>query len=265
MKIFLVISLFTISTLFAQDCKYQEYNSLVSTANKYYSKNDFKKASEAFKKAFSKTDFPLGKDLSLALIVAQKTKDMLWVEDISIQLVKGGVPIRYFARFVKSKWFAKFKVDYKKHVSFYHENFDQELKEKWISLILKDRHFNLNRYHAVREGRIDISIEELIKEATEISKEFIEIYNTFGYPGEQEMGYLYNTGNNKVVDYPSGVLLRHIYQRGEEVLEDAEVKQIVCDGKLRSSDIISPESIGGLYGVGLEESFQWFYEKYKKN
>jgi hypothetical protein len=75
-KNLLILMFFNVLTnLSAQECKYAEYYNLISSANKNYSEKNYKDAQDNLKLAFSKIDFPLGKDLELALSVAQERKD----------------------------------------------------------------------------------------------------------------------------------------------------------------------------------------------
>lgn len=73
----------------AQECKYGEYYRIVDSAKKEYSTQNFKEANQKFKLAFSKTDFPLGQDLSFALISAVKSEDDNWAKIIAENLAKG--------------------------------------------------------------------------------------------------------------------------------------------------------------------------------
>ncbi|WP_452225569.1 hypothetical protein [Lacinutrix chionoecetis] len=248
----------------AQECNYEEYYGLIKLAKKQSEKKEYKLANSTFKNAFSGVDFPLGQDLGNALLVAQKTNDEIWAKEISIKLAKGGVPIRYFTKLYKMSWYKDFKTNFKSFSSYHNVNYNIELREKWIALILKDKDFNLNRYHAHREARIKTTLEELIAEASEISKEFVTIVETYGFPHEKQMGYLYIQGENRITDYRIDVVIRHIYQRGETVYEK-DIDDFICEGKLREKDVVSKESIGFNYGEGLEKVLTEFYNKYVKN
>lgn len=264
MKKLIVIFLFFNISLYAQECDYEEYYQLVSLAKKQTDQKDYIQANSNFKKAFLKVDFPLGKDLGYALLVAQKTNDDSLAMEISIKLAKGGVPIRYFTHLYKMSWYKDFKENFKTYTSFFKSNYNQELKDKWIDLILKDRYFNKERYHAHREGEIDISLEELINEASMISKELKGMVNVYGFPHEKQMGYLYIKGQNRISDYPIDIVLRHIYQRGELIFENKEIDNFICAGNLRTKENISQESIGLWYGLGLKNVMTKFYNRYSK-
>lgn len=262
-----IILLFLLSNsfLFAQECNYEDYYSLVSIAKQQTAKREYKLASSNFKAAFLKVDFPLGHDLSYALLVAQKTKDNGWAKEISITLAKGGVPIRYFTKFNKMPWYKDFRANFKNYNAFYKANFNLELKVKWIGLILKDKNFNLNRYHAFREAKIKITIDELVEEASAISKELKDIVDAYGFPHEKQMGYLYIKGQNRINDYNIGVVLRHIYQRGELIFTDAEIDNFICAGNIRTKEYFSQKSIGLWYGLGLKNVMSKFHDRYNKN
>ncbi len=263
--IFLFISLFLFTNIFAQECGYKDYNELVSLANKQSKNKEYKLANSTFKKAFSSVNFPLGQDLGNALSVANKTNDESWAKEIAVKLAKGGVPIRYFTKLYKMNWYKDFKANFKAFNLYYKSQYNQVLKNRWIALILKDRYFNLNRYHAHREGKIKITLEELIAEASDISTELKTIVETFGFPHEKQIGYLYIQGQNRVIDYRSDVLLRHIYQRGEVLFKDTEIDNLICSGNLRTKDVFSQKSIGFWYGLGLETVMEKFYNRYNKN
>ena len=247
---------------YSQDCTYKTYYELVGEAKSAHYKQDYIIAKKKFKKAFSTVEFPLGHDLSYALIAADQTKDSKWAKEIAIKLAKGGVPIRYFAKLNKFDWYKQFKSDFKNYKTYYSENFNLKLKQKWIALILLDREIN-NRFHEFREAKIQMTVEEMITDALSVSSEFHEIINKHGFPGEQEMGYLYIKGKNRIENYPSPVLVRHIYQRGETMF-DNEISNFVCQGKLRDQSVMSKELIGFYYGLGLEQVMKLLHERFKK-
>ncbi len=249
-------------TISGQDCEYEEYFKLVSQAKKDCIKKDYKSASKKFKQAFSQTDFPLGHDLSFALITARETKDVQWAKTISIQLAKGGVPINYFKDFREYNWYNDIKSQFKVYRKFYSDNFNLELRDKWVSLILLDRKIN-GRFHEFREAKIKLTLEEMIQDASSVSKEFQVIIDEYGFPGEKEMGYLHIKGKNRIENFPSELLVRHIYQRGETFFEN-EITSFVCQGKLRTENFMLQSTIGGYYGLGLEKVMKLLHDRYKK-
>lgn len=263
MKNLFLIFAFIYSVIgYSQNCKYKTYYELVKEAKKAHYEKNYKLAKQKFRKAFSTVDFPLGHDLSYALIAAEKTKDSKWAEEIAIQLAKGGIPIRYFAKLNKFKWYTKFKSEFKSYQTYYSENFNLELKQKWIALALLDRKIN-NRYHEFREAKIQLTVEEMIEDALSVSSEFQKIVNEYGFPGEKEMGYLYIKGKNRIENYPSRILVRHIYQRGETMFEN-EIPNFVCQGKLREESAMSKKTIGGYYGLGLEKVMKLYHDRFRK-
>lgn len=111
-SILLVIVLLLATKGHAQDCEYEAYYPLVKLASKNYTDKDYKAAASNLKKAFTKTDYPLGADLHLALKTAQKLNDGAWLEQISICLAKGGVPLMYFRYLKNQVWYEKFNADF---------------------------------------------------------------------------------------------------------------------------------------------------------
>ena len=104
-----LIVLFFQITLSAQECDYNDYFIQIALAKKDYNEQDFKEASNKFKNAFLMVDFPHGQDLSFALLIAKKTKDDVWMEEIAVQMAKGGVPLKYFKYYKKYSWYKTLK------------------------------------------------------------------------------------------------------------------------------------------------------------
>lgn len=254
----LLFSLFS----FAQECNYEDYHELVALGKKHVSRANYKEGAASFKKAFSSVDFPLGHDLSYALIAAVKTKDHTWSKEIAEQLVKGGIPINYFVKYKKTPWYNSLKANYKSYCQYYEQQFNLELKKRWLSLIQLDKEVN-ETMHKFREARIKLTVEEMIIISKSVSDEFRAIVENYGFPGEQELGYLYIKSKNRIENYKSNILVRHIYQRGETWYDD-QIDYFICKGKLRYKDTVSKESIGFWYGIGLEAVMQECYNRYHK-
>lgn len=248
--------------LSAQDCEYQEYYQLVALARKEYSEQNYKEASKKFKLAFSKTDFPLGHDLSFALVTANKTKDNLWAGTIAEKIAKGGIPIRYFVKFKKKKWYEKFKSEFANYSTYYKENLNYELREKLISLLERDREFT-SKYHEWRTREIEMTLEELINGASELLNDFKKLTDKYGFPNEQLMGYNYVSRKNFIEPYHIGALIIHIYQRGVLIFKD-DIHKIVCAGGLNPK---YEETLKGIRGfgesTGIEQEMKVRYEKYR--
>src|SRR5690606_25738979 len=117
--IYAFFSIFFIQELHAQECKYSEYYSLTDVARKHFFKKNYKDAKKIFKLAFSKIDFPHGHDLSFALVSAIKTKDNFWAREIAEKLAKGGIPLRYFAKYKKEKWYKEFQAEFESYSKYY--------------------------------------------------------------------------------------------------------------------------------------------------
>jgi hypothetical protein len=218
--------------LFAQECAYAEYYNLTSSAKKNYSEKNYKEAEKNLKLAFSKTNFPLGKDLELALSVAQERKDSEWARQISINLSKGGVPLRYFGKLKNFKWYEQFTKDFENYNNFYKENFEPELKVKFDSLCKRDAIFTrktMDWYY----GSIEITAENASLEANAILAELKNLTDKYGFPKEQKMGYNYIKRLNRIEDYetPIIVLLIHLYKYGNRIYE-SDIPQFICEGIL---------------------------------
>lgn len=251
------------TNLSAQECEYTEYYPLVVSAFKNYSEEKYKEAEKNLKLAFNKTDFPLGKDLNLALLVAQKRDNSEWAEEISISLAKGGVPLRYFAKLKSFRWYEKFVKDFENYSKYYAEKFDPELQKKLVSILKQDTEFN-GKYHQWRTREIEMSLQELIDGATKIQTESKLLTDKFGFPNEQIMGYNYVYRKNNIEHYPIDVLIIHIYQRGTLIFKE-DIHNIVCKGGLHpNSEIILKEIRGFGNSNGIEQEMKIRYEKYRE-
>jgi hypothetical protein len=252
----------SIQFLFAQDCKYAEYYPLVTAATKDYNKKKYKEAENKLKLAFSKVDFPLGKDLNLALLISQKNKNSEWSEQIAIQLAKGGVPFRYFVKLKSFKWFDKFESDFKTYSDYYNQNFKPELRQELLSLIERDKKFN-DKNHEWREKKIEMSLQELIDGSYEILLDLNKLTDKYGFPNERLIGYNYIRGRNSVETYNTSALLIHIYQRGIKVLKN-DLQKIICEGGLHPNyEEILNKTSGFGDSTGIEQEMEIRYAKYR--
>jgi hypothetical protein len=250
------------TNLSAQECEYTKYYPLVNSATKDFANKQYKEAERKLKLAFTKTEFPLGKDLELALLVAQKRKDSKWSEHIAIKLAKGGVPSRYFVRFKNFKWYEKFSANFKNYSDHYKENYNSELRQELLSLLNLDKEFN-SKYHKWRTREIEMTLQELIDGASQISSDFKKLTDKYGFPDEHIMGFNYVHRKNNVEYYQVGVLLVHIYQRGELIFKD-KIHDIVCQGGLHPN---YEEILKGIRGfgdsTGIEQEMKVRYTKYR--
>jgi len=182
-KNILLILIILISTVksVAQDCDYTEYYPLVELAHKNYSDKNYKEAEKNFKLAFAETEHPFGADLHLALALALKLKNSEWAEQIAIRLAKGGVPLRYFRYHKKYDWYNKFNSDFKTYSDYYKENYNQELRNNFLSLLNRDKEFN-SKYHEWRTREIELTLDELINGASEIISNFNQMTDKYGFP-----------------------------------------------------------------------------------
>ena len=250
------------TNLSAQECEYEEYYSLVASAWKNYNDKDFKESEINLKLACTKTDFPLGKDLNLALLVAQERKDAEWAEEISIILAKGGVPLRYFEKLKSFKWHEKFKADFKIYSDYYSVNYKPELREEFSSLLQRDKDFN-SKYHEWRTRKNEMTLQELIDGASQILSDFKKLSEKYGFPNEKLMGYNYVRRKNSVEQYNTEVLVVHTYQFGVLIFKD-KIHEIVCQGGLNP---IFEETLKGIRGfgdsTGIEQEMNARYKKYR--
>lgn len=250
------------TNLSAEDCEYTEYYPLVELASKNYSEKNYENAEKNLKLAFSKTDYPLGADLHLAFLVAQKRKDSKWAEQIAIRLAKGGIPLSYFRYHKKSDWYDNFNADFKTYSDYYKENYNQELRDNFLSILNRDKEFN-SKYHDWRTRKIDLTLNELINGASEIISDFNQITDEYGFPNEKLMGYNYVRRKNSIEHYNSGVLIIHIYQLGVLIFEN-EIQKIVCDGGLHPNYEETLKKIRGFgNSTGVEQEMKARYEKYR--
>lgn len=257
------MTIFTWTTyLSAQECEYAEYYPLVDSATKDYANRIYKEAERKLKLAFAKTEFPLGKDLNLAMLVAQNLKDAEWAEQIAVKLAKGGVPLRYFVKFKTFNWYEKFSADFKNYSEYYKENYNSELRQELLSLLNRDKDFN-SKFHEWRTHEIEMSLQELIDGASQISSDFKKLTDKYGFPNERKLGFNYVRRKNKVEHYQVDVLIVHIYQRGELIFKD-EILDIVCQGGLHPN---YEEILKGIRGfgdsTGIEKEMKTRYAKYR--
>ncbi len=251
------------TNLSAQECEYSEYYDLSAIATKNYSDKKYKEAEENLKLAFSKTEFPLGKDLELALSVAQKRKNSEWANEISIYLAKGGVPLRYFEKLKSFKWHGKFKEEYKTYSDYYNENYKPELREKLNLLIDRDAIFT-QKLMDWNYGTINLTAENASQEANAILSELKTLTEKYGFPSEQIMGYNYVRRLNRVENYKIGALMIHLYKYGELVYEK-EIPNIICNGILHPNyQQTLKKSRGFGNSTGIEQEMKARFEKNKK-
>lgn len=255
--------LFLTVNLSAQECDYEEYYQILELARKEYSKQNYKEASNKFKLAFSKTDFPLGQDLSFALDVGSKTKDDIWIASIAEKLAKGGVPLRYFMNFKKKKWYIKFESDFPKYQDYYNQNFEPELKEKFYSLIDRDAKFT-RKIMDWHYGTIEIKAENASEEANAILSELKLLTEKYGFPSEHNMGYNYVRRLNRIENYNILALMIHIYKYGERVYEN-EIQNLICNGALHPNNKQTlNQSQGFGNNTGIEQEMKVRQELYNK-
>jgi len=259
----LVLSLCCVQALSAQECNYIEYHEFIKIAKENVYQKKYKKARESFQRAFAITDFPLGRDLDLALYTANKVKDNKWAPVIAEKLAKGGVPLRYFVRFKHRKWFKGFKFQFEGFSKFFEKNFNHQLRNEYMALLAKDVLFN-KKYHKWRTREIYPSLEELIDGASSVLLDYKKIICDYGFPTEKKMGYNYIKKQNAVEEYNTLVLIVHLYQTGTPLLKET-ITSVVCEGGIRPDFAITLKKIQGYgNGAGVEQEMKARYEVFRK-
>lgn len=237
----LLLSLISFEFISAQNCQYQEYNKNIELAKKEYTNENFKEANKLFKVAFNTTDFPLGVDLRLALKVAQKTSDKIWMEQIAVSLAKGGIPLSFFKSFEDYKWYRTFYEQFSEYQKFYNENFNSEFRKSLLEIAKSDGEVN-SRFHEWRTRKQEHTIEALVSDMTTVSADFQDMVKKFGFPTEKKIGYYYTKMD--INELPTFVIIVHIYQRGE-LLYKEKLKEFTCNGSFTDSQYQQLQSIKG--------------------
>lgn len=263
----IILALLFNFNLFAQECKYKEYFSIIDIAHKEYLAKNYKNCENNLKLAFSKVDFPLGKDLNMALNVCQLRKNEKWAEEISVQLAKGGVPLRYFEKLNSYKWFSNFKNNFPTYTEHYNKNFKPELRQELNLLIEKDKKFNKS-WHSFRTRDIEMTLQELIDGSYEILNQFNKIIENYGFPYEKLVGYNYDVRRNTVDNYSISALIIHILQRGVRIFNNEEIEVISCKSGYHKNSVKyykETNSIGNNNGIEQEMNIRYNNVKNIKN
>ena len=248
-----------------QTCLYQNYYSQITNAlTEKHTHDNWEKAHEIFKSAFTTVKTPYAKDLEEGLEVSLKLKDEKQTEFIVRKLLSGGIPIEYFnsyASILKSNWWKKIKTDYPKIRKTYHKEYDVALLTKLLALRTQDSLFNVE-YHQFRKGEKQVDLKYLQENAKGIYEGFKHLVNSHGFPSEINTGYYYK--NKSIQNLPLGVILIHIHQLGERMIEkEFTFEELVCEGHLTEYDyeyFKQTGSIGG--GRGTEHEMKAFFDQY---
>jgi len=262
-KILLILSLlFFTGYASGQECEYAEYFRLTDLAKNDYKKKNFENAKSNFKLAFEQSVFPHGHDLSYALLAANEIRENQWAGHIAKKLAQGGIPLRYFSKFKKKKWYAKFESDFPKYSQHYKDNFDVEMRNSFLTISKEDLNFT-DKYHHWREHKIELTLQELVDGATMRLTNFMDFNKKYGFPNEQKMGYNYVRHKNRIEHFPVLVLMIHIYQTGTRIFKD-DIRSIVCKGSLHPS---FEDTLKKIYGfgdsTGVPQEMKVRYKKYR--
>lgn len=258
----LALFIFCSQQLLGQDCIYAKYDSLVNIARKNFKDKKSEKGKAHFQLAFETFAFPRGEDLNFALYKAREIKDDGWANELAEKLSKGGVPKRFFFQFKKEKWYSSFSQNFEDYSKFYQDNFNHDLRQKLLQLLDKDNN-RVDRYHKWRTREIEMSLDNLIKEAKEVVVDFEKIIAKYGFPSEKMVGYKYVRRTNKVENYEVSALMIHMYQSGVRLFENS-IPELMCLGVLPVNFENNIKKIHGLSDcVGLENEMKARYETFR--
>lgn len=223
----------------------------------HYSKNDVKKSNEVFKAAIHKVDFAMGKDLEEALIVALKVNDETFAEEIVIKLLKGGIPLSYFQKdkeITALKGWQEIKNNYPAYQAYHKANFNANLRKAVFELRTIDS-IATEKSIQFGEGKIDLTVNELIHDAKNVYNKWTAIVAQYGFPAEKKMGYYFKNG--KISNYPGSCI--NIISRGKQVIkDDFTYESLVCMGYMSESEYNLMSQIGSLGRTeGIEETMKY--------
>ncbi len=245
-----------------QNCRYHEYDSLVNVARKSFKNKKNKAGQTQLKLALKTSVFPRGEDLSFALYKAKEIKDDSLAGKLAEKLSKGGVPKRFFFQFKKEKWYPIFEKKFKDYSKFYHDNFNQNLRQELLLLLDKDKK-RTERYHKWRTREIELSVNDLIDDAKAVLVDFEKIIAKYGFPCEEMIGYNYIRRVNKVEGYETDVLMIHMYQSGVRLFEHS-ILELICSGRLPYN---FENTINKMYGFsdcsGIENEMKARYKRFR--
>lgn len=242
------------------NCDYNEYNDLITSAINEVSNKAYDQANENYRLAFSKVKTPFSLDLTSALKIAEEVKDTNHIYQIIILLAKGGIPLKHFKGYVNHAWYPQFESDFEEYAIFYKSTFNLELKTKLLSLRNQDSLFN-DGFHKWRKGEMETTLDELINDAQSISDGFEKLVSNYGFPSEKRMGYNYQNG--EIVRFPILIILIHIYQRGI-LLYKERLPQLVCEGEIPFDEEMMLETFRGFgNSTGVEQEMTIRFEKFK--
>ena len=225
---------------------YSKYVDLVLLAEDAYALDDFCKANEIYKKIIAEVETPFHEEMIKALDSAKKCDDENQLLSISIKLAKGGIAKTYFKQFDDTFWFKTFIENFAEYEIYFKENYNSQLKEKCISLIIEDSIYNAE-FHKFRRGEKFISLNELTTGAEQISNKFKNIVEVHGFPSEKRMGY--HLQDDQLKDYDLWELLIHIFARGELFYNTQSYTEMIGKGDMHFLDQIFLENIFGHSGI----------------
>ncbi|UZO81888.1 hypothetical protein NBT05_05335 [Aquimarina sp. ERC-38] len=260
--VFLSLALIIISNkTLSQNCPYNEYKGVLEVSEKVNSKK-LKSINDSLKRVFEIVQFPLSSHLQYAIDISKKTKDIEFIHSISIILAKGGIPKKYFRRYSSYNWYNEFNKEFYIYDSIYRSSFNIEFKKKIIEIIEDDRNFNKS-FHKWRAGKEELTLSEMIKRASYIAESLENVLNNYGLPIEKNIGYFLDQHNN-INNLPFAPLIIHVKQRGRNIVEQEQIKKLVCYGVLGKEYIeIIPKIRGLSKNFSVKEEMTLRFNKYK--
>ncbi|MDF1698373.1 MAG: hypothetical protein P1U56_21160 [Saprospiraceae bacterium] len=261
--LFYVLILFQIPEYPGQnECTFQDYSNLITKALNLKYENQPIEANRIFKLAFSTIETPLGKDLEEALEIAIEHDDK-HANLLVIKLLKGGIPIRYFQKYEslnERSWFEDIRNDHQKYTAYFKSHFNQDLRRNLLKLRSRDSIFNVE-FHQFRKGERYKKLDRFIEEAEGISTSFLELVKEYGFPSEQKIGYWLRY--NEIQFLPTRVILIHIHQTGDKILQNHfTFQELVCAGNLSEFDYDLIHDMSSI-DSSIKARMTSFYTKYK--
>ena len=129
--------------------------------------------------------------------------------------------------------------------------------------VFPQRDIDNDKYHKWRTRDIELTLDELISDATEILEAFEDLIDTYGFPYEHKMGYNYVPKKNTIEIFNVELIIVHIYQRGVRILEE-NLSEIICNGGIQPNYESILNGISG-FGAseGIEQEMKARYEEYR--
>lgn len=231
-------------------CKYPIYKENLDIIK---SENSEKAALKAIKDLISDHHI-IGYEIKDVYQRALNIDDEMTLKLLYQYLKRKGVPRSYFYKLWDYEWCSVDESSY--------GIAGLEIRSQIIALEKMDNQFN-EEYHAWRKGEIEMSKEQLIDKAGKIISKFKEIVDEYGFPSEEKIGYNFKRGDYH--DTPIGILLIHIYQRGDRLYFD-QLDSLRCTEDISNSLYSTLQTIKGFGNhEGYKAEMDLRYNKFKQD